>query len=266
LVLPCARAMDTLLQDLRFGTRMLLKSPAFTLIAITTLALGIGANAAMFSVVRAVLLRPLPFKDADRIVYVWETDLKNGIPRDIPSPADFLDWREQNHSFEMMSATRTWFYTLTGKEEPEQVMGVRASANFFDLLGVRPEIGRTFHSDEDEAGRDQVVILSHRLWQRRFGGDRNLPGKTIDIDGRPFTVIGVLPPDFNLYGDQRQDDLWMPFVMNRSELKRDDFSILAFARLKKDTTLGQAQTEMNGIAQHMAQAYPATHRDRGVQV
>src|SRR5205814_2290985 len=141
----------------------------------------------------ALLLRPLPFKDPDRLVYVWETNPKIGLNKGIASPPDFLDWRDQNHVFEEISAWRTWFYTLTGGGEPEQLWGVRTSANFFQLLGIKAALGRTFIPEEERAGRDQVVVLSHGLWERRYGGDPLMIGKTISIDDKPFTIIGVLP-------------------------------------------------------------------------
>src|SRR5262249_38780379 len=153
----------TLLQDLRLGFRSLMRKPGFTVAAIASLALGIGVSTAIFSVVNALWLRPLPFRDPDRLVHLWETDRKDGLSRGIASPAACLDWSQRAHSFEMMSAWRTWFYDLTDGPEPEQVWGVRASAKFFDLLGVRAALGRTFLPGEDQAGGDQVVVLSHGL-------------------------------------------------------------------------------------------------------
>jgi putative ABC transport system permease protein len=253
-------------QDLRYGARMLLKKPGFTLIASMTLGLGIGANTAIFSVVNALLVRPLPLPEPERIVYLWENNLQIGVRRGIASPANFLDWRERSRVFEHLSAWRTWFYTLTGGDQPEQVWGVRASANFFQLLGVSAQLGRTFLPQEDRAGRDSVVVISHGLWQRRFGADPNIVGQTMTIDGRPFTVVGVLPPGFSLFGTQRPYDLWMPFVLERSSQARDDHSILVFARLKAGVTLRQAQTEMSAIARQLEEEYPATNRHRGVQV
>jgi putative ABC transport system permease protein len=168
--------MESLWQDLRFGARMLLKKPAFTAVALVTLALGIGANTAIFSVVNALLLRPPPFKDPERLVYVWETNPKIGLDRGIVSPADFADWREQNRVFENISSWRTWFYRLSGGGEPEQVWGVRTSASVFEMLAIEPLLGRTFLPEEEQPGRDQVVLISHGLWERRFGADPGAGG------------------------------------------------------------------------------------------
>jgi putative ABC transport system permease protein len=258
--------IENFLQDVRYGLRMLGKNPSFTAVAVITLALGIGANSAIFRVVNAVLLRPLPFQDPDRIVRVWATNPRIDSERALPSPADFLDWRERNHVFTQISAWRTWFYTLIGGSEPEQVRGVRTSANFFQLLGVKAALGRTFLREEEYPGRDQVVVLSHGIWERRFGADRSLIGRTIDISDKPFTVIGVLPADFNLFGSTRQLDLWMPFALQREHLRRDDHSIIVFARLKTGVTLNDARAEMSAIASQLEAEYPKTNRGWGANV
>ena len=258
--------MESLWQDLRYGARMLQKKPAFTAVALVALALGIGANTAIFSVVNALLLRPLPFKDSDRLVYVWETNPKIGLDRAIVSPPDFADWREQNGVFEHISAFRTWFYRLSGGGDPEQVWGVRTSASFFELLGVEPQQGRTFLPEEEQPGRDQVVIISHGLWERRFGADPGLVGYTITIDDRPFRVIGILPRDFDLFGRKRAYDIWMPFDFTRGQLRRDDYSLMVFARLKAGIKREQAQAEMSAIAERLEQKYPETNQNRGVKV
>ena len=258
--------METLLQELRYGARMLRENLAFTAVALFALALGIGANTAIFSVVNALLLRPPPFKDPDRLVYLWETNPKIGLDRGIVSPSDFADWREQNGVFEHISAWRTWFYRLSGGGDPEQVWGVRTSANFFQLLGIETLRGRTFVPEEEQLGRDQVVILSHGLWERRFGADPDFVGKTITIDDKPFTVVGILPPDFNLFGGSRAYDLWMPFDFTRGRLGRDDYSLIVFARLRAGVAPEHAQAEMSAIAERLERAYPETNRDRGIKV
>jgi predicted permease len=258
--------METLFRTIRFGIRSLLKQPAYTLVAVLTLAVGIGANTAIFSVINAALLRPLPFKDANKIVYVWESNPKTGLDRGIASPPDFADWREQSHVFQQLSAWRTWFYTIGGGSEPEQVWGVRTSANFFQLLGVAPVRGRAFLPEEEQPGHDRVVMLSYGLWTRRFGANQNLIGQTVPIDDQPFTVIGILPPDFNLFGTGRPYDLWMPYTFARSDSRRDDYSLIVFGRLNPDVTLDQAQTEMSAIAQRLGSEYPATNQDRGARV
>src|SRR5512137_3011007 len=177
--------MEALWQDLRYGWRMLRRSPGFTAVAVLTLAVGIGANAAIFSIINTVLLRPLPFTDSNRIVLVWDTDPNRKISRGTVSVAEFLDWREQNHAFEELSAWRTWFYNLTGAGEPEQVWGVHASGNFFRLLGVKPILGRDFLPEEEQPGHEQSAIISYGLWQRRYAGDRAIVGKSILVDDKP---------------------------------------------------------------------------------
>jgi putative ABC transport system permease protein len=252
-------------QDVRGAIRLMLKQPGFTAATILTLALGIGANAAIFSVINAVLLRQPPFKDPDRLVYVWETSTNTG-EQSIVSPLDFGDWRRQSHSFEQLSAFRTWFYTLSGDTEPEQVWGVRTSANFFHLLGVQPLLGRSFLPDEEHPGRDRVVLLSYGLWTRRFGADQDLIGRQITINADEFTVIGILPPDFDLFGSRRPYDLWMPYDFEQGEAKRDDYSLIVFGRLRLDTTLANAQAEMDTIADRLAREYPATNQNRKTRV
>jgi predicted permease len=258
--------MGTLWRDLRYGFRTLVKNPGFAVVAVLTLALGIGANTAIFSVLNAVVLHPLPFPHPDRLVLVWMTDKNRDLDRAVSPPPDFLDWRDQNHVFEELSAWRTWFFNLTGANDPEQVWGVRASANFFKLLGARAALGRTFLPDEDQPGHDQEVIISHNLWERRFGGDPNLIGKTIAIDEKPFTVVGVLPAGFTLFGTTRQFDLWMPLAFEPGDLRRDNPSLVVFGRLKPGVTLAGAQAEMNAITRRLEEEYPQTNKGVGARV
>jgi putative ABC transport system permease protein len=258
--------MVTFWQDLRYGWRMLRRNPGFTAVAVLTLAIGIGANAAIFSIINTVLLRPLPFPDPDRIVLVWDTDPNRNITRGVASPAEFLDWRDQNHVFEELSAWRTWFYNLTGAGEPEQVWGVHSSGNFFRLLGVVPALGRDFTAEEEQPGHEQVVIISYGLWQRHYGGDPAIIGKSILVDDKPYTVIGVLPHGFTLWGTSRQLDLWMPFAFDRAQLDRQNHSIIVFGRLRKGVALPQAQTEMETIIARLKQQYPAVDPENGVRV
>ncbi len=258
--------MQTLWQDFRYGERTLRRNPGFTAVAVIALALGIGGNTAVFSVINALLLRPPPFKDADRLVYLWETNPQLNLERGIVSAPDFADWREQNRVFEHVSAFRTWFYRLNGRSEAEQVWGVRTSANFFRLLGIEPGPGRGFLPEEEGPGRDHVVIISHRLWERRFGADPDLVGESITIDDTAFTVIGILPRDFNLFGSTRAYDIWMPFDFTRGATRRDDYSVIVFARLKAGVTLEQAQAEMSSIAERLEQQYSVANKNRGVKV
>jgi len=257
-----------LLKDLRYSIRTLLGRPGFTAATVLILALGIGANSAIFSVISAVLLRPLPYADPARIVMVWEANPGKGLDRSIVSPANFLDWRAQNHVFEHLSAWRFWFYNLSGAGgDPERIHGVRVSANFFTLLGVTPAQGRNFLPEEEQVGRDRVVIISHGLWQRRFGADPQLVGQTVTIDGEPFTVVGILPASFRfirvLDGNL---DLWMPFAFDPAQLNREDRSIVVYGRLKQNVSLTQAQTEMDVITRGLAQAYPDSNTGWGAYV
>ena len=258
--------MGTMWQDIKYGWRMLRRSPGFSVVAIITLAIGIGANAAMFSVINTVLLRPLPFPDAQRIVLLWETDPNRNVTRGVPSPAEFLDWRDQNHSFEELAAWRTWFYNLTGTNEPEQVFGVNASTNLFRLFGVTPILGRDFTPEEETPGHDQVAIITYGLWQRRFGGEPGIVGRSILLDEKPFVVVGVLPRGFSLFGTSRQFDVWMPMAFDRARLHRENHSVYVFGRLRKGVELGQAQAEMETILARLKLQYPGVDQQNGIRV
>jgi len=258
--------MKNLWDDLRYAWRVLRRNPGFAAVAVLTLALGIGANAAIFSIVNAVLIRPLPFPDSKRIVLVWETDANRNIQRGIASPAEFLDWREQNHVFQELAAWRTWFYNLTGGAEAEQVWGVHATGNFFRLLQVKPMLGRDFLPEEETPGHEQVVIISYAVWQRQYGGDSGIIGKTISVDDKLYTVVGVLPRGFNLFGTSRQYDLWMPFAWDRAQLNRDDHSVIVFARLRADVNITQAQAEMATILERLKKQYPGIDQKNGVRL
>jgi hypothetical protein len=183
-------------QDLRYAGRMQLKNPAFTIVAIIALALGIGANTAIFSVVNSVLLRPLPYKDPERLVMVWEDGTKHGFPQETPAAGNFIDWRDQNTVFEGMAAIVDVSFNLTGIGDPERLDGRAVSANLFPMLGVDPQIGRTFTNEEDQPGNDRVAVLSYALWQRRFGGDNGIVGKPLTLDGETYIVVGVMPARF----------------------------------------------------------------------
>jgi predicted permease len=228
--------------------------------------LGIGANTALFSVVDAVMLHPLPFPNPNQLVMIWETDANRGMDRAIAPPADLEDWQQQSHSFEGIAGWRTWFYNLTGGEQPEQVWGVHASANLLRLLGVRPALGRDFTAEEEQLGHDQVVILSHGIWERRFSADPGVIGQSIAIDQKPYTVVGVLPTGFSLFGTVRQYDLWMPLAIPPGELRHDNPSLIVFARLKQRVSLEQGQAEMSAIAGRLARDYPVTNQGVDVRV
>src|SRR5579884_3513252 len=188
--------MGTMIQDLRFGWRQLAKYPGFTAVALVTLALGIGANAAIFSVVNAVLLRPLPFPQPDRLFHLWEAKPSKGYTRNTVNPFNFLDWRDRTHSFEGMAAISTETMNLSVNGQPVGAAGMDVSPEFFSILGVRPLLGRVFLPEEGKPGRDSVVVLGYALWQSRFGGDRGIIGRQIRLDGAPATVIGVMPRGF----------------------------------------------------------------------
>lgn len=244
-------------QDIRYGLRMLARSPGFTIIAVLALALGVGANSAIFSVVNTVLLRPLPYKNPHALVMVWDDQAHLGFPKDTPSPANFLDWREQNTVFEGMAALVQGSFNLTGVGEPERFDGRRVSANFFSLLGVEPQIGRAFTPEEDKPGT-RVVILSYGMWQRRFGGDPGLIGRAINLNGESYGVVGVMPGNFQF--PTGKDQLWVPVAFPADEAaQRGSHYLEVIARLKPGVTLQQARVEMKTIAARLEKQYPDTN-------
>jgi putative ABC transport system permease protein len=261
--------MSTLWQDLRYGLRMLWRSPGFTLVAVLALALGIGANSAIFSVVNAMLLRPLPYSEPERIVTVWETNpnLSSKFLRthNEASPANFNDWRAQQTVFESISAFRWNTFNLTGTDTPEQLLGNRATASLFQTLGVKPRLGRTFTDEEDRDGAPRTVVLSYGLWQRRFGADPNIVGKQINLDTESHTVVGVMPPEFEF--PNASVELWTPLALSAQDAaRRGAHYLYTRARLKPGVTLEQAQSEMNAIAARLREQYPDTNADRDVRL
>jgi len=255
--------MGTLLQDLNYGLRMLWKSRAFTLVAVLALALGIGANTAIFSVVNTVLLRPLPYKNPDRLVWLWETSPLNDIKQEVASFPNFDDWRQQNQTLEAIGGFAKSAPSLTGNDgEPERVPGAAVIGDFFSVLGVEPMLGRKFMAEENEEGKHRVVILSNNLWQRRFGGEPKIVGQQIGVNGGQYTVVGVMPPDFqHPHPDVRRPvELWQPLAVTtgmRSARRGDFLSVIA--RLKPGATLAQTHAEMKGIAARLEQQYPDTN-------
>jgi putative ABC transport system permease protein len=244
--------MDTLIRDIRYGSRMMLKNPGFTAVAVLALALGIGANTAIFSVVNSVLLRQLPYPHPDRLVMVWETD-KNGAPT-LVSPGNFADWSEQNETCEQIAALRGWDANLSGVDEPERLRGAMGTARLFDALGLAPMLGRTFSPDEDQPGSNRVVVLGYGLWKRRFGSDPSIVGRTVTINGIDRTVIGIMPAQFKLPiitigKSAEQTEIWTTWVMDPSYRKRRDVGqLLVVARLKQGATAEQAQAELSAIS------------------
>ena len=252
-------------QDLRYAARMLVKNPGFTAVAVIALALGIGANTAIFSVVNTVLLRPLPYKDPERLMMVFEDSRAHGYPRDTPTAANYIDWRDQNQVFESMAAIAGGSFNLTGVGDPERIAGYRVSASLFPMLGVSPQLGRWFTPEEDQAGANRVVIMSHRLWQRRFGGDPNIVGKALTLNGRSVTLVGIMPADFRFHTEE--DELWVPIAFSQEEQQnRSGHYLDVMARLKPGVTLSQAQAEMSTIAARLQQQYPATNTNVGSEV
>ncbi|MGB6198106.1 MAG: ABC transporter permease [Candidatus Acidiferrales bacterium] len=246
---------------------MLLKNRAVTLLAVATLALGIGANTAVFSVVDAVLLRPLHFPHSDRICFVWKTNATRGTDSLPASEPEFLDWRERSRSFSELSAWQSWFFTITGAGTPEQLWGVRVSANFFDMLEVTPERGRTFLASEDEPGHDAEAVLSHALWVRRYGSDPNLINRTIQVDGKPVTVIGILPARYNRLFADTQYDIFMPLPAVRDESERDfGDTLVVYGRLKDGVSVAAAQSDMQSVFDDLRREYPDSDLGDGMRV
>lgn len=259
--------MTGLFQDLRFTLRQFLKSPGFTAIAVLTLALGIGANTAVFSVVNSVLLRPLPFGDADRIMRVWHTPPAKsfpGIDRFSVSAANYFDWQRDNHVFERMAIYNYHGMTLTGVTQPQQVDACAVSAGFFETLGVAPIAGRAFSPDEDQPGRTNVVVLSYRFWQEHFGANRDIVGHNISMDGQNFLVAGVMPETFR-FPDFAQ--MWTPMGWTDKERAvRGEHHSMVIARLKPGVDVKQAQAEMNTISSRLEQLYPVDDKGWGALV
>ncbi|MGA9770147.1 MAG: ABC transporter permease [Blastocatellia bacterium] len=256
--------MDTLFQDVRYGARMLLKSPAFTLVAVAALALGIGANTAIFSVINAVLLRPLPYEEVDRILTVWENDTKTGEKEDGASPANFLDWRDQNQVFAQLATAEPFGHTLTGSNEPERFRSWLVSEGFFDILKVAPLYGRTFLPEEHQAGNERVVIMGEALWRQRFGADPGLVGQSLMLNGQPHTVVGIMPRSVEIPSGRM---MWSPLVFRDSYKQyRSSAYFKVIGRLKAGVTSQQAQQEMTAIQSRLAEQYPQDNKEKGVVV
>ena len=256
--------MDTLLSDVRYGLRLFRKSPLFTVVAAGTLALGIGANTAIFSVVDAVLIRALPYADADRVAVLWEDATRVGFTKNTPAPANFFDWRRMNRTFADMAAARGAVASLTGDGAPEQIRGRATTSNFFSLLGVRPQLGRTFTETEDRDGRP-VVVISHGLWQRRYGADPSVVGRTIVMNDNRYEVIGVMPRAFAFR--DREIDYWIPIHFSPEQAaQRGSHFLNVIGRLRPEVSLEAARDDMAAVARTLSEQYPGTNRDLGVFV
>src|SRR5262245_19196555 len=261
--------MESFKQDLRFSARMLLKQPVFALIAVITLALGIGANTAIFSLIHTLLIQPLPYRDAGRVLFAMGWDVRRDQMNFQVSAADFQDWRAQCGAFEQAAGYRYWDVNLSGVGEPERVQGYYVTANLFTLLGVEPILGRTFQPDEDKPGAPKVAVLSYGLWQRRFGAQRSVIGQTALLNDESYTIIGVMPPKFEFPQLNFKGDLWAPFNHDPARLRTEpniNFSMVAVARLRPERTLAQAQAEMDGIYQRLGQQYPETNASAGIRL
>lgn len=257
--------MDALIKDLQYAFRSLLKRPGLTAVALVTLALGIGVNTAIFSAVDSVLLRPLPFKEPERVMAVWEHTPHLGIARNEFAPANYFDLRSQNQVFDDVGAFGQLSINLTGDGEPEQLEGQLVTANVFTLLGVPAALGRTFAPDEDQTGREHVAVLSDALWRRRFNRDPGIINRTITLNGESFMVVGVMPPNF--FFPEREIELWTPWAMEPGQAEgRGDHYFRLVARLKPGVTREQANAEAESIAARLATEYPRTNEGLGFLV
>ncbi|HVX66495.1 MAG TPA: ABC transporter permease, partial [Bryobacteraceae bacterium] len=255
--------MNDLARDFRYAWRMLRKSPGFACIAILMLALGIGANTAIFSLVSTAFLRPLPFADPGRLVAIWEETPLFGLKYSPPSTANYLDWRSSNRTFADMGGLERSSFRLTGQGEPEEVEGSSVTASLFPTLGVRPVRGRWFLPEEDHPGAAKTVILSYRLWQRRFGGDPAALGKTLQVNGEKYAIVGIMPHGFAFPG---ADELWttlgaLPFARERADRGRHNMMVVG--RLRAGVTLERANQDLRMIAGRLANEYPRTNTNVG---
>jgi putative ABC transport system permease protein len=263
---PAGHVLRDVRQDLRYAARTLRKQPAFTAAAVLTLALGIGANTAIFSIVNTVLLQPLPYPDSSRLFVVYQFATRGG-DRARFSAENFLDVQREARSFEALGAYAGTGFTLTGRGEPEFVMGQMISAELLGVLDMQPLIGRALRPDENEGGRDQVMLLSHRLWQRRYGGDPGIVGQTITANGKPYAVVGVMPAAFEF--PQKQYELWVPFAFRNNMqglVNRGTHFLQVAGRLRDDTSLEQAQAELKTIARRLEQAFPDSNTGAGMRI
>jgi len=252
--------MSVFSSDLKSAVRVLKRAPGFSTAVIIALALGIGPNTAIFSIVYATLLAPLPFPDPDQLVMVWSKVRGN---RDGTSPAEYLDWKRQATSFQYLEPFWPRYFNLATPEAPERVRARQTSPDGYRMLGEGIWLGRDFRADEDQPGKNQVALLSHRLW-RRMGADASIIGRDIRLDSKPYTVIGVLPPGPQ---DRRPADLWIPLSFTPEEIRNRQFRpLIMTGRLKPGVTIEQAQQEMNAIASRLAQQFPSSNTGRTVSV
>lgn len=258
---------DTLLQDVRYGLRMLLKYPGFALTVMITLGLGIGANATIFSVINAVLLEPLPYKEPDRLIRLWETNPGGGLAEVSVSVPNFQDWQKEQSVFEQLAAAENATFNLTGSGEPQRVAAARITANLVPTLDVPPHLGRSFLPEEEKIGAGKVVLLSHALWQRQFGSDPSLINKTIQLNGESYTVVGVMPAGFQFPALR---ELWVPFIIDPAKepwrADRTNRNLAVFGRLKPGVTIDQANAEMGIVAQRLQDQNPKSNTGWGARL
>jgi putative ABC transport system permease protein len=259
--------IETAWRDIRLGVRALVHSPVFSVVTVLSLALGIGANTAIFSVVNGLLLRPLPYPESERIVHVWHTPPQQSFPgmdRFSVSPANYIDWKAQSTAFEQMAVYGYAGFSLSTSNDPLPLIGAAVSSDFFSVLRTNAMQGRTFTPDEERAGRDQVAVLSHGLWQRAFGANPNIIGQTVTLNSRSFTVVGIMPAGFEF---PREADLWVPLAWDEKERQiRSIHDYLVVARLKQNVSQEQAQAEMSTISSRLEQQYPEENKGWGARV
>jgi putative ABC transport system permease protein len=257
-----AKMIADVLRDVRYAVRQLIATPGFTIVAVLTLALGIGATSAIFSVVHGVLLRPLPYQDPDRLVRVHEIVPQYG--RFSVAPATFLDWRQQTGAFARLAAYTGGSATFVQNDNPERVPNAVASWDLFELLGIKPSLGRGFRADEDAPGKNTVIVISYGMWQRRFGADPNVLGRSVTVNGVPVTVVGVMPPEF--YFPTRETEFWQPIALNAANASRGGHFLGVVARLKPQVTLAQATAEIKEISERLARQYPDASANESAEI
>ncbi len=249
---------DMLIHDIRYSLRTLRKAPIFTSAVLATLALGIGATTAIYSLAYTVLLRPLPYVEPDRLVRIWESNVPRDIPQFAASLLNFLSWQEESRSFEAMAALRNESANLTGDGDPQRVKVTAVSPNFWRMTGLQPLVGRGFSPPEGEPGKDRVAILSEGLWQQRYGGEHEIVGRAILVNGESRVVVGIAPQDA---GYTSTVDLWIPLVPNPAEENRGNHVITVMGRLLPGVSPAQAEAELKGVAASLEQRYPDSNKD-----
>ena len=255
--------MENLIKDLRYGIRSFIKRPGFLLIAVSTLALGIGATTAMFTVVNSVLLRPLQFPEPERIVLFEGVNPREGIAASNMSVPDIVDWQQQSQSFEQIAGFVSGGDFLGVGDETERVRGTDVTAGFFPLFKINPLSGRTLQPDDMQPGREPALVISYALWQRRFGGNNNVVNSKVTLNGKPATVVGIMPAGFNYPNDS---ETWTAFPLNAASEPRDNRFVSVLSRLKPAVSMSQAQAEMDTINQRLAQNYAETNNGWGVRL